>query len=481
MRCKQCGYRLWNLPSRTCPECGTGFLPSEFEFTANSIQFCCPHCQERYYGTGENGHLVPIEFTCTGCDRLIHMDQMVLLPTSGIEEKRTQVDRVPWLDRGERGYFRAWFATIGMALVSPGRLIRSVPTDSSAGSAWWFATATNVPIMLMGLGLLFVFPMIFAFGSFGSGGSSRMLSAAILPMAIGVAAAFGLTIVGIAVWGLVTHTLLFMTGTTDRPIRRTYDALCYSTGANAGSAIPCVGFYLGWIWWLVSAIVMVKESQRVGGWRAALSVLAFPVGSLATVIGLYAWFMVSAFSAAGFGVSAQEETASMTGSVLRYAEEHPEKKLNHAIEIVAAGYVQTSNLVAINSMTTEQDVPIGPGTLADFALLTEPERSQAVKAAVATIPEDAVAHRCGDFVFVHHGIDLNVCDPRLWIVVWSHDPDSGFSWPAKTKVFVGLCDRTVKEFAIDDFPARLAEQNAIRAELGLPPLLDPRKVRHKSK
>ena len=141
--------------------------------------------------------------------------------------------------------------------------------------------------------------------------------------------------------------------------------------------------------------------------------------------------------------------------------------------------METVDLVAMNSMTTEQDVPIGNVTLEQFDLLVEPERSKAVQAAVATIPPDAVAHRCGDFVFVHHAIDLNACDPRLWIVVWSHDPDSGFNLFSKTKGVIGLCDGTVTEFEIDDLPALLIDQNAIRATLNLPPLSDPRKVLHR--
>ena len=62
MRCKNCDYRLWNLVSRQCPECGTEFLPHEFEFVLNSVRFCCPYCQQDYYGTGDKGHLEPIEF-----------------------------------------------------------------------------------------------------------------------------------------------------------------------------------------------------------------------------------------------------------------------------------------------------------------------------------------------------------------------------------------------------------------------------------
>ncbi len=103
MRCKQCDYRLWNLRRRDCPECGSPFKPSDYEFVINSVRFCCPHCNQAYYGTGEFGHLVPIEFDCASCGTHIHMDETIVLPTENVREEQTQVDQNPWLDRRKRG------------------------------------------------------------------------------------------------------------------------------------------------------------------------------------------------------------------------------------------------------------------------------------------------------------------------------------------------------------------------------------------
>ena len=99
MRCRTCDYRLWNLLERRCPECGTPFLPSQYEFFPNTIRFRCPHCDQSYYGTGEKGHLDPAEFDCVSCGRRIDMDQTVLEPTAGVDEDQTQTERVPWLER----------------------------------------------------------------------------------------------------------------------------------------------------------------------------------------------------------------------------------------------------------------------------------------------------------------------------------------------------------------------------------------------
>ena len=114
MRCKSCDYPLWQLTDRLCPECGTPFLPSEHEFILNSVRFCCPHCEQPYYGTGEKGHLVPRTFACVKCAKFIDMDQMVLLPTEGVTERQTQVTVVPWVERRDRGWFAAFFVTLGL-------------------------------------------------------------------------------------------------------------------------------------------------------------------------------------------------------------------------------------------------------------------------------------------------------------------------------------------------------------------------------
>ena len=478
MRCRQCGYRLWHLPSRTCPECGADFLPSEFEFTVNSVQFGCPHCDSVYYGTSDKGHLVPIEFECTGCQRRVHMDQMILLPTAGVEEDRTKVDHVPWLERRERGFFRAWLATIGMALVQPGRLMRALPDTRSAPAAWWFAILTNTPSLLLGVGFLIVVPVIIALSAGGGTAPTSILLTVLVPLAITVAGAAGLTLVVISLWGLVTHALLRMTGTTDGPLRRTYEALCYSTGANVGTAVPCLGFYFGWLWWVVSAVIMVKAAQKVSGWRAALAVLVLPATSIVIVGGLYAWLMYSVMSGTGGWATAYSEQRAniVVGAMLTYAQEHAGQGPSHAFELIAAEYVEAEDLVTpiygVNA--TAGGVKVGVVSPLQFSLMSEVEQEVATYAAIDTLPRGVTAHRLGDFVFVHHGIDFNTCDARLWIIVQSSDPASPATQLPDAKVLIGYCDGTVESVDDLDFSAALKQQNKVRGKFGLSPLSDPR-------
>ncbi len=510
MRCKNCDYRLWNLKSRQCPECGTPFLPSEFEFLLNSVRFGCPHCDQSYYGTGENGHLVPVQFACVSCDQQIHMDDMVVLPTAGVDEEETKVDPMPWLERRRKGAIKAWFATIGRALVAPGRLIRSIPIESSVGSAVWFAILTNAIILLVSLITAMVVPVIMALsmsrmvptggGPMGPGPPGGAAMAISMAAGIGGFAVMGFFFVGILMLltGLVAHGLLRMTGRTASTIGRTFQAVCYSAGANVGSAVPCLGLYFGWIWWLVSAVLMVREGQRVHGGRAAFAVLTMPVLTLGTIIGLYAWMMVSVMSGTGpFAMaSSTAPTETILVGLLDYADERNELP-EHAIQLVVGGYVTGFELVATGSDTFEEDVPVADTDLGKFTKLPSEEESKAVQAAIDALPAGTIAHRLGDFVFTYHGIDLANADPGLWLVIMSPDPDvnpagvsgrvitsrgPGMTTTSTTSsggmVVVGLADGSVRAIFLRAFSAERSTQNALRAKNNLPPLPDPATVTH---
>ena len=89
MRCESCDYPLWNIASRSCPECGAEFRPSDFEFVPHTVRFCCPHCDHPYFGTDERGHVVPRAFACLQCGEAIDVDEMVLRPVPGVAEAHT--------------------------------------------------------------------------------------------------------------------------------------------------------------------------------------------------------------------------------------------------------------------------------------------------------------------------------------------------------------------------------------------------------
>src|SRR5690606_35115251 len=121
------------------------------------------------------------------------------------------------------------------------------------------------------------------------------------------------SMISIAIWGAIAHLVIHLTGGASHGIARTYETLCYASGANVLSAVPCIGGYVGWVWWVVSAVLGIKEAQRISGGRASLAVLAYPVGMLLICGGVYAAFIAMAFSA-GTGAGAWTTTTMVYNS-----------------------------------------------------------------------------------------------------------------------------------------------------------------------
>lgn len=490
MRCKQCDYRLWNLETRRCPECGTEFRPSEFEFVPNTVHFCCPHCDQHYFGTGPKGHLVPAEFDCIRCDAHIRMDDMVLRPAAGLDDEQTGIPQLPWLDRARRGPVRSWLSAVGMALVRPTKLIDSVPIRSSVASAVWFATLTNILTWFVSLLPLAVITIggisLFARGAPGTPVAGLAMLAGFACGGIGIVVA---AVVWVLIWGLTTHALLVLTGSTAGGLRRTCQAIGYSAGANVVSAVPLCGYYVGWIWWAVSAVLMVKQGQRVHGGRAAVATLAPPLLGVGSAIALYALLLWKAMAiqgamTAGAGppslvfTPSMAKTRAVCDAMLAYATHHGGKGPDHAIQLVHNGDLVTTDLFIDAARPGKLGPPFAGTTLDEFDYLSDERKEAVVQACVDALPDNVVAHRLGDFVFVHHGAELAQPEPRLWLVLMWVDPGSDQRPPAPRRVVVGRADGTVEWVDAASFETRFEGQNQLRAGLGLPPIPHPHDVRH---
>jgi hypothetical protein len=383
---------------------------------------------------------------------------------------------LPWLARRNRGWFSAFFATIGLALIGPYRLMRGLPADSPAGDAWKFAILSVVPASIVSL-FCPSSPFCF-FGIFGAGALGAILPNA--PPAIGIA----LAIVGVLctpfvymlMWGWTVRAILHLTGRSDQAGGRVMQALCYSSGAYILSAIPCAGG-IGYIWWLVSAVLTVKEGQKIGGGRAAFAVLTFPLLVLGALIGLMAYGASSPAWTAGMQM-AGADVQTVLDAVLDHAENNSGIGPAHAIQLVTGGQLNASDLIGYTTGTSGSDIPIGGKTLNDFELLAASQQILVQQKVLQQMPKSVVAHRLGDFVFVHHGIDLSTCDGQLWVVIFSPDPDTNSANAAIGQDSVGLADGSVTTFPMGTFSAELAKQNKLRADNRLPPLPDPAKVTH---
>ncbi len=484
MRCLTCNYRLWNIPSRQCPECGTEFLPSRYEFAPNAVEFCCPHCEQPYYGTGLKGHLTPSAFDCAKCGRAVGMDEMVLRPAAGVEEEQTGVERLPWPERNRRGFFRAWLATVWMAMVAPSRVPLLLPEDRTRRQAWGFMLLTNGATLGLGMMLPIIgVASFFAFAAAGGRGSG--VFGFVLGLLIAIVATFALSVIFVLLWAAVTHGIARRTG-GERRFGDTAEALCYSNGPNIISAVPCLGVYLfviSAVWVLVSAVFMVRTTHKISGWRAALATLTFPVLTAIAVVGLYSWFIYSVMTSIsptispGSGWVVRSDTKPIGEAITAFASDtgvYPA----HAIELVDRGYLVTSEFVPMGTLSVESGIKVGSVGLDRFTFLNADAQRKAVGAAVAGIPDDTVAHRLGDFVFTYHGADPATADPGLWLVIGWPDPDQNGAASPGWFVTVGTPYGQVAQYPSASFAQDLAQQNRLRAAAGLSPIPHPRTVRH---
>ena len=480
MRCRTCDYPLWNLKARQCPECGAAFTPSQYEFVINSVQFCCPNCEQPYYGTGVKGHLVPQEFNCVSCARRLAMDEMVVRPADGVQEQQTQLNEMPWLTRQKHEWFKRWLRTVGKSMTSPGMVMRGVPLESGMGPAWLYATLTLFTFLMLGGGLpCLIVALILA--SSQSRDAMAFLTMGVVFALCGTIAHLLL----IAIWGLITHGLLRMTGQTRHSLGRTYQAILYSVGTLAPLGIPCIGplfgSYLIGIWWIVAAILMLIPAQSVSGGRATLAILTAPALALLVMMTAYGFLLYGAVnSVSRSGAPAvyvtSIETQNISAAVRAYAATHGGTGPAHSAELILHG-LGSANFISSSFATDGKQIRVGETKLDKLEFLPANRSAAAVQAAAEALPPGTIAHRLGDFVFTYHGIDLSNCDRSLWIAICAPDPDLNRSIPLGHGITVAQSNGQVYNLG-GNASASLKAQNALRAQFNLPPLPDPYLVTH---
>lgn len=477
MNCKTCGYALWNLRARVCPECGQGFSPADFEFAPTSVKFCCPHCNQEYYGTDAQGHLVPREFECVTCTKPITMDEMVVLPAQGLREADTAPYQVPWLVRLDKGRLNTWLRTVGWGFGMAPQVGRSLGTQAGAGAAFSFGSS-----------VLFIMVLLFAgwFAAIMFAGNTSGGFALQLVVGAGVSL-LGSLAVAAALLGIViamAHGVLRMMGEGARGMGRSTEAIAYTTGPMLTGAVPCMGIYilpLGWIWWMVSSALALAEAQKARTWKCFVAMavpgVVLPGIPIASVF-ISVFSSIGAFSAAmppaGSGMGT-DFSVTMLGMAWRsQAAMQGGPVTAHGSAFMTGGFVTPSAYLTADSTLSPADVPIGSHTLADFfAGALSPAQQQSIDAAGAALSPATIAHRVGDMVFTYHGVDRGPQSDRLWIVIAWPDRTGAAALDPTYEIVVGRADGETRTYAVADFPAQLQSQNMIRAQQNLPPLPMP--------
>ena len=321
MRCLKCEYPLWDLQPGACPECGEPFDPTGHRFKTGGIRFCCPHCDQAYYGDDEDGHLRPRTFDCVGCGRVIDESECVVRPREdGSHEDQTVPDISPWHDE-DRTWWRRFWGTVGMSMVRPMALGRGLPRDAVLKSGIGFFLLVYSMTLVLGVlpffGIFGLMPLLATPGGGMAGGPGLAV------MSGGVLVMITVSILMVFIFGTIIHGVLRISGPTTGGLGRTLACVCFGSAPFVVAALPCIGYCLQTplsIWVIVSSILILTQAQAVSGLRASLAVLTpilLAVGAYIVVIVL---LLMSAGNLAGGGAAfgvVQPPIVLDTGEVLQ--------------------------------------------------------------------------------------------------------------------------------------------------------------------
>ena len=281
MRCKGCGYSLWNVPGRTCPECGRGFSPGEFEFLPNAVEFCCPGCMQQYYGTDLAGLPVPREFTCVRCSRPCTLETMVLRAAPGFSGDDAELRRIAWEVEG-KGVARRFLAMLRDGMSRPGSVGLAVRHRCDGRKALRFvlllAIASVVPTVVTFVAIL-TLPFLGAATVTRTGGVTFRSEFAELA-GYGMLVVVASTVIGaglLALWAWGAWLVVRLLGSRV-PWRTAWCSLAYGSGPMVLVSVPCLGPYCGSqvsvIWLAVAASIILAAAGPVPGWKAAVGVVS---------------------------------------------------------------------------------------------------------------------------------------------------------------------------------------------------------------
>lgn len=196
-------------------------------------------------------------------------------------------DGFPWEQRADRGFFSALLETIRMVLLEPTKAFHAMPCHGGYKAPLIF----YVFCVVMAATIHSVYKVVFelAVGLLGPGGSniSKLVSESgshssifVFAVAVALALVFGLllAVVGgtLAAFfgGAITHVSLIIVGGAKKPFETTFSILCYTGGASLiFEFIPCCGWVVGTVWYLVAGTIGLSTVNGIGKGRALAALL----------------------------------------------------------------------------------------------------------------------------------------------------------------------------------------------------------------
>ena len=237
----------------TCPHCG-------YE---NATEGTCPLCGTATAGAGT---------------------QPARVATASFPDRR-----LPEWEDPEHGFPRNLFDTWRRSMFEPTAFFEGVPYDRPATRPILYYLIVSLIAALFGLWWNAVFATAqlgfmsdFMAGLDLEGASGSVAGNALLNFFIAPFAA----VIGLIVWTLILHVLVFMFAKQRRGLSATARVISYATGPMIFSIVPMIGGLIGWVWSIALTVIGVRAAHRTSTGAAATIVLIPIVLSFALAVAL---------------------------------------------------------------------------------------------------------------------------------------------------------------------------------------------------
>ncbi len=196
-----------------------------------------------------------------------------------------------WESPGEMPLAKAFFTTFRQVLFEPGPTFARLPVNPQIGRA------TGFYAIIIGLSLLVSVLLNLAFLPLSrslahADDTSIATPVAFLPIAavIGFLLALGLNFVMAGIY----HLVLTLLGGNRKGYAATYKVVSYSNAASIFTIVPCIGWLVSIVWFLIVGVTGLRRVHEVETWKAGVALLAPFLLCFAGVISLFAFALAQA-------------------------------------------------------------------------------------------------------------------------------------------------------------------------------------------
>jgi hypothetical protein len=189
------------------------------------------------------------------------------------------LQKIPWENRKELGFFNALFKTIVQVISHPTDFFRAMSKDEDYTEPLFFGAMTSLFTMLISyiwvVPLVFIMPMMLA--SFGEDPTSAFAGSFGMGFNMIFQLIFGLIMIvpGLFINAGILHLGVMIFGANKGGYVNTFKAVCYSSAAGALGVIPIVGWILA-LYKIAVEIIGLREAHETTTGKAILAWIFVP-------------------------------------------------------------------------------------------------------------------------------------------------------------------------------------------------------------